>query len=71
MYIGPDDVLVTLDLDFADGTSAAEAGAAITTTQREVRARFPMIKRIFIESGSAPLAPGEADAMRAEVNESG
>ena len=28
MYIGPDDVLVTMDLDFADGTQAAEAGAA-------------------------------------------
>jgi len=72
MYIGPDDVLVTLDLDFADGTSAAEAGSAITATQREVRLRFPMIKRIFIEAGAAPLlGPDDTDAMRAEVNVNG
>jgi cation diffusion facilitator family transporter len=54
MYIGPDDVLVTMDLDFVDGTAAAEAGAAIATVERQVRARYPMIKRLFIEAGAAP-----------------
>ena len=54
MYIGPDDVLVTMDLDFADGTAAAEAGAAIAAVERQVRERFPMIKRLFIEAGAAP-----------------
>ena len=54
MYIGPDDVLVTMDLDFADGTAAAEAGAAIAALERQVRERFPMIKRLFIEAGAAP-----------------
>ena len=54
MYIGPDDVLVTMDLDFADGTQAAEAGAAIAAVERQVRERFPMIKRLFIEAGVAP-----------------
>ena len=54
MYIGPDDVLVTMDLDFADGTAATEAGAAIAAGERQVRERFPMIKRLFIEAGAAP-----------------
>ena len=54
MYIGPDDVLVTMDLDFVDGTQAAEAGAAIAALERQVRERFPMIKRLFIEAGAAP-----------------
>ena len=54
MYIGPDDVLVTMDLDFADGTQAADAGAAIAALERQVRERFPMIKRLFIEAGAAP-----------------
>ena len=54
MYIGPDDVLVTMDLDFADGTAAADAGAAIAAVERQVRERFPMIKRLFIEAGAAP-----------------
>ena len=55
MYIGPDDVLVTMDLDFDDGTDAAEAAIAVADVERQVRDRFPMIKRLFIESGSAPL----------------
>ena len=54
MYVGPDDVLVTMDLAFADGTAAIDAAAAIAAIEREVRARYPMIRRIFIEAGAAP-----------------
>ncbi|MBC7484875.1 MAG: cation diffusion facilitator family transporter [Rhizobacter sp.] len=54
MYVGPDDVLVTMDLDFDEGTAASEAAAAIALGGRQVRGRFPMIKRLFIESGAAP-----------------
>jgi divalent metal cation (Fe/Co/Zn/Cd) transporter len=56
MYVGPDDALVTMDLDFDEGTAAADAGRAIAEVERQVRSRFPMIKRLFIESGSAPWA---------------
>lgn len=54
MYIGPDDVLVTMDLDFDDGTTAADAGSDIAAVERQVRERYPMIKRLFIEAGGAP-----------------
>src|SRR5450755_3194814 len=54
MYVGPDDVLVTMDLDFEDGTAAADAATAIEAVEREVRQRYPMIKRLFIEAGAAP-----------------
>ena len=54
MYIGPDDALVTMDLDFDDGTAAADAAAAIASVERQVRERYPMIKRLFIEAGAAP-----------------
>lgn len=54
MYIGPDDVLVTMDLDFDDGTAAADAAASIAVVEAEVRRRYPMIKRLFIEAGAAP-----------------
>ena len=54
MYVGPDDVLVTMDLDFDDGTVAADAGAAIAAIEQQVRERYPMIKRLFIEAGAAP-----------------
>lgn len=55
MYMGPDEALVTIDLDFDEGTAAADAALAIADVERQVRKRFPMIKRLFIESGSAPL----------------
>lgn len=54
MYVGPDDVLVTMDLDFDEGTAATDAGAAIAAIERQVRERYPMIKRLFIEAGAAP-----------------
>jgi len=53
MYIGAQEVLVTLDLDFDAGTGTDRAAAIIATIQREVRARYPMIRRIFIEAGHA------------------
>lgn len=55
MYVGPDDVLVTMDLDFNFGTDAAEAGAVIGNVECQVRERFLAIRRLFIESGSAPV----------------
>jgi hypothetical protein len=54
MYIGPDDVLVTMDLDFDGGTAAVDAAAAIAAVERRVRDRYPMIKCLFIEAGAAP-----------------
>jgi cation diffusion facilitator family transporter len=52
MYVGPDEVLVTVDLDFDDGTSAADAAADIASVERQVRERYPMIRRLFIEAGA-------------------
>ena len=54
MDIGPDDVLVTMDLDFDEGTAAADAAIAIARVEQQVRQRYPMIKRLFIEAGAAP-----------------
>lgn len=56
-----------MDLDFDEGTAAADAALAIAEVERQVRKRFPMIKRLFIESGSAPLQQrwSRPDAIRA------
>jgi len=66
MYVGPDDALVTMDLDFDEGTAAADAALAMTEVERRVRQRFPMIKRLFIEPGSAavPQRWSRPDAIR-------
>lgn len=62
MYMGPNDVLAVIDLDFDDGTSTEDAAAAIAAIESRVRARYPMIKRLFIEAGGS--SGGAASAAR-------
>lgn len=66
MYVGPDDALVTMDLDFDAGTKTSDAALAMAEVERRVRERFPTIKRLFIESGSvaAPQRWSRQDAIR-------
>ncbi len=66
MYVGPDDALVTMDLDFDAGTDTSDAALAMAEVERKIRERFPMIKRLFIESGSAaaPQRWSRPDAIR-------
>ena len=56
MYIGADEALVIVDVNFKDDISTAEAADAISAIEKQVRARFPTIKRIFIEATEAPQA---------------
>ena len=55
MYMGPDEVLVIVDLNFKEGTATGDAAEAIGAIERQVRARFPMIRRLFIEASDAPV----------------
>lgn len=57
MYIGPNEVLAIVDLNFKDGTATGEAADAIAAIEGQVRARFPMIRRLFIEASEAPAEP--------------
>lgn len=54
MYVGPDNVLVVVDVNFRDDTDTGDAADAIAAIEKQVRARFPMIKRLFIEASDAP-----------------
>jgi len=56
MYIGADEALVIVDVNFRDDISTGEAADAIAAIEAQVRARFPTIKRIFIEATDAPKA---------------
>jgi divalent metal cation (Fe/Co/Zn/Cd) transporter len=60
MYIGADDVLLTLDVVFADGVEADEAAATVERIERLIRERFPKITRIYIESRNRIDVPAAA-----------
>jgi divalent metal cation (Fe/Co/Zn/Cd) transporter len=50
MHFGPEDVLVTLSLDFRDSGTAAEVEQAVTRIERRIKAAHPEVKRVFIEA---------------------
>jgi cation diffusion facilitator family transporter len=52
MHLGPEDVLLNLSLDFASGLSADQLEAAIAAIERQIKSRYPQVKRVFIEAQS-------------------
>ena len=52
MHLGPEDVLLTLSLDFADSLSSADVETIISALEERIKQRFPEITRVFIEAQS-------------------
>jgi cation diffusion facilitator family transporter len=55
MHLGPDHILVNLDIRFADDLTAADIEAAIVRLEQAIRQAHPQVRQIFIEAAS--LAP--------------
>ena len=51
-YIGSDDVALGLELRYAKNASSIEINRAIRRVEKDVRAKYPAIKRIFYAAGS-------------------
>ena len=66
MYIGASEVLLALDAQFDPALRADEIAQAVRSLEREIRRRYPNIRRIYIETsttvGSGPEAPATATA---------
>lgn len=62
MFFGPDEVMLTLDVRFREGLSAAEVRGAIARIKRIVTSDHPEIGRIYFaaESVLEPTPPVEA-----------
>jgi cation diffusion facilitator family transporter len=56
MYIGADEVLLTLDVQFAPDLTGNDIVRAVARIEREIRSRYPKIKRIYIEAGAVSEA---------------
>lgn len=52
MHLGPADILLTLDVDFADRLTTSQIEDAIFDLERRIQGQHPEIKRIFIEAKS-------------------
>ena len=64
MHLGPDDVLVAASVDAIDGIPAEEVEAVTSRIERNIKARHPEVRRLFIETQSAAghRAGGATDA---------
>jgi divalent metal cation (Fe/Co/Zn/Cd) transporter len=52
MHLGPDDILVNLEVDFHDGLSTNELEAVIDRIEASIKKAVPAVKKIFIEADS-------------------
>ena len=50
MHMGPHDILVNMDVEFADGLSTDEVEDAIDLIETQIKAAVPEVKRIYIEA---------------------
>jgi len=48
MHLGPQDVLLTVRIDFEDTVSAARVEDIVGDLQRAIKARFPEIRQLFL-----------------------
>ncbi|MGI9490889.1 MAG: cation diffusion facilitator family transporter [Geminicoccaceae bacterium] len=62
MHLGPEEVLLTISVDFASGLSADQVEAAISTMEREIKSGYPDVKRLFIEAQSWRAHQADRDA---------
>ncbi|MBO2012291.1 cation diffusion facilitator family transporter [Hymenobacter negativus] len=51
-YLGPADVILALDVEFTQQLTANEIELAIDKIQDDIRAKYPEMKRIFVEAKS-------------------
>jgi cation diffusion facilitator family transporter len=66
MHLGPDDVLLALDAEFRNSASAEDTSRAVNRIEQAIRARFPEVGRIYIESRRVSPADVEPAAALAE-----
>ncbi|KQT83508.1 cation diffusion facilitator family transporter [Aurantimonas sp. Leaf443] len=63
LHMGPNDVLLTMSVDFEDGVVSQRIEALVSEIETRLRRRFPLVRRVYIEvqsrSGHAALADGE------------
>lgn len=67
MQLGPNDLLVNLEVELAPNTSAEEYVNAVARIENAIRARYPTATRIFIEARRPTAAPAGLGPQRGSI----
>jgi cation diffusion facilitator family transporter len=59
MHLGPDDILLNLDVEFVDNLSTDELEAVIDRIELHVKEAVPAVTRIYIEAEAIRKKPGK------------
>ena len=57
MHLGPEEILVNLDINFANGLSTDQVEEAIDKVEQAIRKELPAVKKIFVEAESLKQIP--------------
>ena len=60
MYIGPEEILLTLDVEFDPDVTADDVARSVNRVETAIRERYPKMRRIYVEARS--LRPRGEDA---------
>jgi len=73
MHLGPEDVLLNVEVQFAPGLRAEAMHTAVHRMEAAITGPYPEVKKIFIEveALAAPGAAAPADASRAAPAQAG
>lgn len=58
MYFGPENVLLVLDIQFEKRLSGSEVSDSIARIEKNIRNRYPEVKRIYVEATRVAAAAG-------------
>ena len=69
MHFGPQDVLLTMEIAFRPGLTAAGAAEAVERLDQAIRKHHPEVRHIFVEAQPTNSAPSSAKAFEDKQTE--